>query len=626
MAEEGFKRKLTAILSADVEGYSRLMGKDEAATLQTLKAYREVMTSLIQQNRGRVVDSPGDNLLAEFGSVVDALDCAVKIQHELKAKNSKFPEQNRMEFRMGVNLGDVIEDEERIYGDGVNIAARVEGLADGGGICLSGTAYDQIAKKLPLGYEYLGEQTVKNIEKPIRVYRVLMDPEAAGKVIGEKRPISRHWRWAAVLLIVVAGALAIWNFYFRQPFESASVEQMAYPLPDKPSIAVLPFNNMSEDPSQEYFSDGITEEIITALSKTPKMFVIARNSTFSYKGKAVKVKQVAEELGVRYVLEGSVRKAGDQVRITAQLIDALRGHHLWAERYDRDLKDIFSLQDEITFKIITALRVKLTEGEQARLIGKGTQDLQAYLKFLQARDLCEGALSKEKSALARRLAEEAIIIDPKYSDAYTVLARTYLAEVWLGISKNPRDSLKRGLELVQKAVALKNTNAYALSMLSATYINLRQHDKSFAAIEKAYTLEPNSPDIVFRYGVNLYRLGRFEEAVRFMEETLRLNPIPPNMHLRYYGAVLRELERYDEAIVILKKAIQQEPDSMFGHLMLAVTYSLAGREHEAQEEAKEVLRINPKFSVRHLQKTLPFKNPAHAQRLINGMRKAGLPD
>jgi TolB-like protein len=333
-----------------------MMGEDEAATVQTLKTYREVMASHIQQHRGRVVDSPGDNLLAEFGSVVDALDCAVKIQHELKAKNSELPEQSRMEFRIGVNLGDVIEDEERIYGDGVNVASRVEGLAEGGGICISGTAFDQIAKKLPLGYEYLGEQTVKNIEKPIRVYRVLMDPEAAGKVIGEKRPISRHWRWAAVALIVVVGALVIWNFYFRPPFEPASVERMAFALPDKPSIAVLPFVNLSEDPKQEYFSDGLTEEIITALSKVPKVFVIARNSTFSYKGKPVKVNQIAEELGVRYVLEGSVRKAEDRVRITAQLIDAIKGHHLWAERYDRDLKDIFAIQDEITKEIIAALQ------------------------------------------------------------------------------------------------------------------------------------------------------------------------------------------------------------------------------------------------------------------------------
>jgi len=336
MAAGDVKRKLSAIFSADVEGYSRLMGEDELATIETLTSHKETMAKLIRQYRGRVVDSTGDNLLSEFGSVVDAVQCAVEVQQVLSSKNETLPENRRMYFRIGINLGDVVEEDERIYGDGVNVAARVESLAKGGGISISGTAYDQLGKKLPLGYEYLGEQSVKNIEKPVRVYRVLTEAEAAGKVIGEIRPKTKQLRGAAiggvVVLILVAGALAIWNFYLNPPFEPASEEKMAFALPDKPSIAVLPFVNMSEDPKQEYFSDGLTEEIITALSKVPKVFVIARNSTFSYKGKSVKVNQVAEELGVRYVLEGSVRKAGDRVRITAQLIDAIKGHHLWAER------------------------------------------------------------------------------------------------------------------------------------------------------------------------------------------------------------------------------------------------------------------------------------------------------
>jgi TolB-like protein/class 3 adenylate cyclase len=373
MPEESFKRKLTTIFSADVAGYSRLMAEDEAATVKTLKSYREIMTELIRQQRGRVVDSPGDNVLAEFTSVVDAVQCAVAVQKQFQAE---LPENRRMEFRIGINLGDVIEEEDRIYGDGVNIAARLEALADPGGICVSKTAFDQIETKLPLGYEFMGEKDVKNIAKPVGAYRVLMDAEAAGKVIGEIRPKAKQLRWAAVgalaVLIIGAGALAIWNFYLRPPFEPASVERMAYPLPDKPSIAVLPFVNMSEDKGQEYFSDGLTEEIISGLSKVPKLFVIARNSTFTYKDKPVKVQQVSEELGVRYVLEGSVRKAQDRVRITAQLVDATTGRHLWSERYDRDLKEIFALQDEITMKIINALQVELTEGEHARLWGKGT--------------------------------------------------------------------------------------------------------------------------------------------------------------------------------------------------------------------------------------------------------------
>jgi TolB-like protein len=387
MATDEVKRKLSAIFSADVEGYSRLMGEDELATVETLTTYKETMRKLIKQYRGRVVDSTGDNLLAEFISVVDAVQCAVEVQQVLSAKNETLPENRRMYFRIGINLGDVIEEGEVIYGDGVNVAARVESLAKGGGISISGTAYDQLGKKLPLGYEYLGEQSVKNIEKPVRVYRILTEAEAAGKVIGEEKPKTKQLRWAAiggvVVLIIVAGALAIWNFYFRPPFEPASVERMAYDLPDKPSIAVLPFVNLTGDKDQEYFSDGLTEEIITALSKVPKVFVIARNSTFSYKDKPVKVNQVAEELGVQYVIEGSVRKAEDQVRITAQLIDALSGRHIWAERYDRELKDIFTVQDEITKRIIASLQVELTEGEQARAHARGTENLAAYLKVLQ---------------------------------------------------------------------------------------------------------------------------------------------------------------------------------------------------------------------------------------------------
>ena len=384
MAAEGYKRKLTAILSADVAGYSRLMAEDETATVKTLETYREVMSTLIVQHRGRVVDSPGDNLLAEFTSVVDGVQCAVSVQKEFQARNADLPENRRMAFRIGINLGDVIEEGERIYGDGVNIAARLEALADPGGICVSKTAFDQIETKLPLGYEYLGEQEVKNIPKPVGAYRVLMEPRVT--VAGAKPAKTPHWRRTAYLgtglavLVAIIG-VTVWNFYFRTPTsEPVSEKDMAFPLPDKPSIAVLPFVNMSGDPKQEYFNDGLTEEIITALSKTPKLFVIARNSTFTYKGKPVKVQQVARELGVRYVLEGSVRRSEDRLRITAQLIDATTGNHLWAERYDRKLKDVFAIHDEITLRIINALEVKLTKGEAGRMRGKGTDNLDAYLK------------------------------------------------------------------------------------------------------------------------------------------------------------------------------------------------------------------------------------------------------
>ena len=322
MNQERAKRKLSGILSADAVGYSRLMRQDEAATVATLKDCREAMASLINQYSGRVVDSPGDNILAEFGSVVDAVECAVEIQKKLKNKNEELPDDRKMDFRIGINLGDVIEDGNRIYGDGVNIAARVEGLSEAGGICITGIVYDSIQNKLALKYESLGDHTVKNITEPIRVYKIRVETEAPVLQVSRKRK-----------------------------------------LPDKPSIAVLPFTNMSDDPKQEYFSDGMAEDLMTDLSKISDLLVISRNSTFAYKGKSIDAKQIAEKLGVRYLLEGSVRKAGEQVRINAQLIDATTDHHLWAERYDGKMDDIFGLQDKITQKIVAALAVKLAKGE-----------------------------------------------------------------------------------------------------------------------------------------------------------------------------------------------------------------------------------------------------------------------
>jgi TolB-like protein/class 3 adenylate cyclase len=358
MATQGFKRKLTAIFSSDAVEYSRLMSEDEESTVRTLTAYREAFTTLIQQHNGKVLDSPGDNLLAEFVSVVDAVQCAVAVQKEIKARNDELPENRRMLFRIGINLGDVIQEEERIYGDGVNIAARLEGLAEPGGICISKTAFDHIESKLPYGYDFIGDQTVKNIAKPVGAYRVLMDPRVTVSGKPEKQTVSKRLPFfvGAIVVLVLAIAVGIWQFYIHRPtVEPASLDKMAFPLPEKPSIAVLPFENLSGDPKQEYLSDGISENIITELSRFREFFVIARQSSFSYKGKAVKIGQVSEELGVQYVLEGSLRQSGDKVRVTAQLIDATTGRHLWADNYDRKLEDVLAVQDEITRTIAATL-------------------------------------------------------------------------------------------------------------------------------------------------------------------------------------------------------------------------------------------------------------------------------
>ncbi len=351
------ERKLTAILCADVHGYSRLMGENEEATLRRLSSHRTVIDGLIEQHRGRFVNSAGDSVLAEFASVVNAVQCGVDIQAALKSENANLPPERRMEFRIGINLGDVMVEGAQIYGDGVNVAARLESLAEPGGICISGTVHEQISNKLALGYEDLGEQAVKNIAKPVRVWRVLADPATAAahtaslKKAQAKRRYFRRGAWSMAGLAILVGTIVmVQHLSLRPPSTSASIppaQSPALPLPDKPSIAVLPFTNMSGDPGQEYFSDGITDDLITALARLPELFVIARTSTFTYKGKPAKVQDVGRELGVRYVLEGSVRKAGDQVRITAQLVDATTGVEAWAETYDRPMRDIFALQDEI---------------------------------------------------------------------------------------------------------------------------------------------------------------------------------------------------------------------------------------------------------------------------------------
>jgi adenylate cyclase len=589
MATQEIKRKLTAILSADVKGYSRLMGEDEEWTLHTLNTYKGMMGGLIQQHRGRVVAAPGDNVLAEFASVVDAVQCAVEIQQVLRAKNAMLPENRRMEFRIGINLGDVIEEGDSIYGDGVNIAARLEGLAEVGGICISESAYQQIENKLPLRYDYLGEHEVKNIAKPVRAYKAQIEP-----VVVPSRP----------------------------PVEVASKEKMAFPMPDKPSIAVLPFVNMSRDPEQEYLSDGITEEIITALSKVPNLFVISRNSVFTYKGKPVKVKQVSEELGVQFVVEGSVRKAGDKVRITAQLIDALSGHHLWAERYDRDLNDIFALQDEITMKVITALQVELTTGEMAGRIAKGTRNLDAFIKYMVAFELFN-RLTKEGNAQARKILEEAIALDPEYSRLYMGLAVTHIYDVWFGMTESPEQSLARAFELAQKAISLDDSNAAAYSVLGQVYAMKRQYDKAIAECERAVFLDPNSAENLMRLGTVLNYAGRAGEAIPYLQNAIRLNPLPTANYFVQLAFAYRDSGQYEKAIEAAKKALQREPNTQSPYIHMTISYIRLGREEDARASAAEILRINPRFSLERYAKILPFSQPV-ADRVVEDLRKAGL--
>jgi TolB-like protein/class 3 adenylate cyclase/Flp pilus assembly protein TadD len=591
------ERKLAAILSADVKGYSRLMGEDEATTIRTLTAYRQVMATLIQQHHGRVVDSPGDNLLAEFASAVDATQCAVEIQRELKARNTELPFHRRMEFRIGINVGDVVVEEGRLYGDGVNIAARLEGLAEGGGICISGTVYDQIKNKLSLEYESLGEQTVKNITEPVRVYRVTLDGVGAA-------PRGRSPE--------------------GQPHGGApTISQPGLPLPDKPSIAVLPFANMSSDPEQEYFSDGMTEDLITDLSKLSGLFVIARHSVFTYKGKAVKVQDVSRELGVRYVVEGSVRKAGDRVRITAQLVDASTGHHLWADRYDGELKDIFALQDAVTQKIVAALQVKLTKGEQEHLGRAPTDNLEAYDYFLRGWESFQ-RFTKEANIQAQQLFERAVELDPEYAEAYAGLGMTYWFEWAVRLSQDPQ-YLERAFELTQRAVALDDSLSQAHTQLGWVYLAKKQYEEAFFEMEKAIALNPNDADAYARLGGGLLCLGRPEEAIRLEEKAMRLDPHYPPLYVLFLGMACHQAGRYEEAITAFKRARIGNPEFLGPSLNLTIVYSELGREEEARAEAAEVLQLNPHFSVELFsRRMLPYKDPAVTERLVAALRKAGL--
>jgi adenylate cyclase len=483
-----------------------------------------------------------------------------------------------------------------------------------------------------LGYEYLGEHSVKNITEPVRVYRVRMEAEAASaNASGGKKPLGKGLSKTALLIvgvIVITGAAIFYHFVLR-PFsktEVASKEKMAFPLPDKPSIAVLPFTNMSDDPKQEFFSDGMTEEIITALSKVPNLFVIARNSTFTYKGKSVKAKQVSEDLGVRYVLEGSVRKTGDKVRITVQLIDALSGHHLWAERYDRDLKDFFALQDEIALNVIAALQVKLTEGEKTTLMAKGTKNLDAHIKTLQAFQFHD-RLTKEGNVQAKKLFQDAIALDPEYPNPYLGLALCHLLDRWLGTSESSDQSLGLAFDLVQKAFSLDESNAAAHGILGQIYSMKRQYEKAIAEAERGVLLDPNSSDNLLRLGMILNWAGRAEEAIPYIQNAIRLNPFPPAAYSAtcfiHLAVAYRDSGKYEKAIEAAKKALQLEPNTQFPYIHITVSYIRLGREEEARAAAAEILRINPKFSLERYAKILPFTKPV-ADRVVEDLRKAGL--
>jgi adenylate cyclase len=538
------ERKLAAIFSADVKGYSRLMGEDDVGTIRTLTVYREVMTALIQQHRGRVVDSPGDNLLAEFASVVDAVHCAVRIQQTLKAKNAELPDHRKMEFRIGINLGDVVVEGERLYGDGVNIAARVEGLAAPGGICLSGIAHDQVKHKLTLTYEDLGAQAVKNIAEAVPVWRVAMDEAAATlarqpvlRQAGPEKPKGGipHLTWSALILagmLFIVGTLVTLRYSSFLTFflGHSSHEELALRLPDKPSIAVLPFTNMSGDPEQDYFSDGLTETLITDLSKISGLFVIARPSVFTYKGQAVKVEQISQELGVRYVLEGSIQKADDRVRINVQFVDGTTGRHLWAERYDRPFANLFTVQDELLREVVAVLRVEVREAELKRVQHVPSENLTAYdfvLRGSAALKRVGYENSQAANAQARQFFDKAVALDPTYAEAYALLGSTYFND-WFNFWNFTPETLERAATLARQAVALDPSLPLPHFTLGWMAVWQKKHEQAFAEFEQAIALDPNWADAYANMGLVLSFMGRPEEGLELIGKAIRLNPRYPD--------------------------------------------------------------------------------------------------
>jgi adenylate cyclase len=605
------------------------MGQDEEATLRTLTSHRKIIDSQIEGHHGRFVSSAGDSVLAEFASVVEAVNCAVEIQTGLKAENAGVASDLRMEFRIGVNLGDVMVEGEQIYGDGVNVAARLESLAEPGGIYISGTVYDQVRDRLALSCEDRGDQAVKNIARPVRVWRILLDGAEPSRSRTHRLP--RKYRGAGALsfagiAIVIATIILVQHLSLKPPQTHASLppqEKLALPLPTIPSIAVLPFTNLSGDPQQEYFSDGIADQLINDLSRIPGVFVIARNSSFAYKGKSTKESEIGKELGVKYVLEGSVHKEADQVRIGVELVDASTGTEKWTGRYDRPLKDIFAVQDEIVGKVVTTLGL-LLKVDEMKIPHWGnsrpTENLEAFDDYLRGVEFFSLG-TKSDFDKARQLMEKAINLDPKYAEAYAFLGWLHMLAAWNQWSANPLADLKQASELAQKTLALDDTNSSALSLLCESDWMQMRYDQAVTDGERAVAINPNYAGGFFSLADALNVYGKPEAAIRAAEKAIRLDPTGKDLYSYDVGVAYVGMGRYQDAIPILKQSVTAFPNILVSHIFLTAAYVELGREEDARAEAAEIMRMSPQFTVASL---LPGKDVAEQKLVRDDLRKAGL--
>jgi adenylate cyclase len=588
MAEERVQRRLAAIMAADVVGYSRLMGEDETGTLKALKELRSTLVDpAIREHRGRMVKVMGDGALVEFGSVVDAVECAGHIQRAMADKNTGVSTEKQIEFRIGINLGDIIIEGRDIYGDGVNVAARLEGLAEPGGICISGTVFEHVKGKLDLSFEDLGQQQVKNIAEPVRVYRARIEPDTGTKA-------------------------------------ETSASDTKPQLSVQPSIAVLPFDNLSNDPEQEYFSDGLAEDLITDLSKISSLSVAARNSSFTYKGRAVKVQDVSRELGVTHVLEGSVRKMGDRLRINAQLIAGTDGRHRWAERYDGNMSEIFEFQDAIREQIVSALQVSLTPTDRARTERKPTDSVEAYDLFLKGRASIY-LHAPEHFIEARRRLEEAIEIDPNFADAYGYLSLCHFY-AWVYLVPGFDDGLDRAHDLAEKGVSLDDTSATALTRLGWVQAFLRHYDAAIANFERAIILDPNNAEVYAAFAQVLNYWGNPERALEMLKKAFSIEMLAPPIWEYYEGLSRLLLRQYDQALAIYNRVAERAPKMTPAYLQLAYLYVELDRLDDAKNAIKIALDVTPQLTAEHVARWMPYRIDEVRERIFDGYRQAGLPE
>ncbi|MFQ5984759.1 MAG: adenylate/guanylate cyclase domain-containing protein [Alphaproteobacteria bacterium] len=589
MAREGIERRLTTIMSADVVGYSRLMAGDEAGTFAQLKTHRrELIEPKTAEHHGRVVKLTGDGTLMEFASVVDAVNFAVEVQQAMVERNAGVPEDRQIKYRIGINIGDIIVDGEDIYGEGVNVAARLEGLAEPGGICISAKVYEEVRNKLPTAFEDLGEQEVKNIPDPVRVYR---------------------WTDAAAASTTDTGKT-----------------EGALPLPNKPSMAVLPFTNMSGDPDQEFFADGISEDIITELSKFRSLIVIARNSSFAFKGQSLDVKELSKRLGVRYLVEGSVRRAGNRVRVTAQLVDAVADAHLWAERYDRDLDDIFAVQDEVTNAIVTAIEPTLGSAERGRAHRKPTERLDAWESYQRGMWNVYRYAAQENTE-AQTFFRRAIELDPNFAPAHAGLAYAIYLSVMLGFGADPASALGEARDAAERAVTLDGDDALAHVAVGRLHLMVGEHEAAISACETALALNPNLATARFGLGWALTYTGRREEGLAELDEAIRLSPRDPMLwgFLVLKAQAYIAMERYEEGLKFARAAQRQPNAGVWAYVSEAVALAQLDRIEEARQALERVSAIKPDFDMNFAASTIAQMRAVGFEFYLDALKKAGLP-